>query len=69
MIWERSGDSFSATVETSSGDVRFYVTVERLSPQSWDWTAWQPGQPPRLAHYGTAPTAQLAMSAAEEAAK
>jgi hypothetical protein len=67
MIWERNGDSYSAKVETPSGQVRYHLVVERLSPQKWDWTVWEPGEPPMLARYGTAATAQEAIQAAEKA--
>jgi hypothetical protein len=68
MIWERKGVTFAATVEAPAGGVRFFLTVERLPPHSWDWTVWQAGRPGRLAHYGVAPTAQEAMRDAEVAA-
>jgi len=68
MIWERKGDTFTATVETVAGGVRFDLTVERASARSWDWTVWHPCKPPGLARYGSARTAQVAMMAAEVAA-
>jgi hypothetical protein len=68
MIWERKGDTFTATVEAPAGGVRFFLTVARLPPHSWDWTVWQAGRPGRLAYYGVAPTAQAAMLEAERAA-
>jgi hypothetical protein len=65
MVWERNGDTFTATLETLAGKVRFDLTVKRASARSWDWTVWHAGKPPVLARYGTAPTAQVAMLAAE----
>jgi hypothetical protein len=67
MFWERNGDTFTATAETLAENVRFHLAVERLSPRSWDWTVWQPGQQPRWPATGP-PTAQVAMMAAEVAA-
>jgi hypothetical protein len=68
MIRERKGDTFTATVKAPAGGVRFFLKVEQLSPQSWDWTVWEAGKPGRLAHYGVAPTAQEAMRGAEAVA-
>jgi hypothetical protein len=68
MTWERKGDTFTATVNAPAGGVRYFLKVEQLSPQSWDWTVWEAGKPGRLAHYGVAPNAQEAMLGAEAAA-
>jgi hypothetical protein len=68
MIWERKGDTFTATVKTPAGGARVFLKVEQLSPQSWDWTVWEAGKPGRLVHYGVAPTAHEAMRGAEGAA-
>jgi hypothetical protein len=68
MIWQRNDDTFTATVEAPAGGARFFLTVERLPLNSWDWTVWQAGRPGRLVHYGVAPTAREAMRDAEVAA-
>jgi hypothetical protein len=52
MIWERNGDSHTATVERSDGQVRYRLAVDRLCARTWDWTVWQPGQSAKLIHDG-----------------
>ena len=59
----------NATISDLSGRVLFHLVVETLSDGPWTWTVWRPGDPPRLARYGTAGTIQGAMYLAEQAAR
>jgi hypothetical protein len=68
LIWERDGDAYYATVENSTGGVRFRLVVERMNG-SWDWTVWNPGYPAVSVRQGVADTVQEAMRAAEQAAQ
>jgi hypothetical protein len=52
-----------------AGTVEFHLAVEALPDGSWTWTIWRAGDPPRLARYGTAKTAQEAMQVAEQPAQ
>ena len=47
------------------GAAVFHVVVEAVPGGSWIWTVRRPGDPPRLAHYGTDGTIQEAMQLAE----
>jgi hypothetical protein len=69
MPWERDGDTYNSTARDLSGTVAFHVVVEAMPDGTWTWTVWRPGDPPRLARYGTAATAQAAMQLAESAAQ
>jgi hypothetical protein len=68
MPWERDGDAHNADVADLSGTVAFHLVVEAVPDGSWTWTIWRPGDPPRLARYGTAGAVQEAMHLAEQAA-
>ena len=65
MLWERDGDTYNADVSDPSGRVVSHLVVEAMPDSSWTWTVWRPGDPPRLARYGTAGTIQEAMQLAE----
>ena len=69
MLWERDGDGYYADVSDPSGIVVFRLVVEATPDGSWTWTVWRPGDPPRLARYGTAGTVQEAIHLAEQAAQ
>ena len=69
MLWGRDGDTYTADVSDLSGTVVFHLVVEAVSDGSWTWAVWRPGDPPRLARYGTAGTIQEAMDHAEQAAQ
>ena len=68
MPWERDGDTCNADVADLSCAVVFNLVVEPVPDGSWTWTVWRPGNPPRLARYGTAGTVLEAMHLAEQAA-
>jgi hypothetical protein len=67
MVWKRDGVAFYANVVGAAGTVTHNLAVEAASDGSWTWTIWRAGDPPRLARYGIADTAQEAMQAAEQA--
>jgi hypothetical protein len=69
MLWERDSDTYDLTVRNLSGTVEFHLVVEAMPDGTWTWTVWRPGDPPRLARYGTAATAEQAMQLAEKAAQ
>jgi hypothetical protein len=69
MLWEREGDTYCATARDLSGAVVCHLVVEALPDGTWTWTAWRPGDPPRLVRDGTAGTVQEAMRAAEQGAQ
>jgi hypothetical protein len=66
VIWERDGETFHATLESTDGTTRFHFVVERLN-HGWDWTVWRPDDPVASARHGVADTVQEAMRQAEEA--
>jgi hypothetical protein len=69
MIWERSGEAYYAVGETHLGDSRFYLVVERLPGQAWDWSVYCAGVSPEMAMSGMADTVHSAMRAAESVAR
>jgi hypothetical protein len=68
LIWERDGDAYYATVENSTGGVRFRLVVERMNG-SWDWTVWNPAYSAVSVRQGVSNSVQEAMRAAEQAAE
>jgi hypothetical protein len=68
VVRERDGDTYYATAENASGEIRYRLVVERMNG-SWDWTAWKPGYPEVSARHGVADTVQDAMREAEQAAQ
>jgi hypothetical protein len=54
---------FAAAVQGEDGD-QFRLSVERVPGGGWDWTVWSAKVEPR---YGTAPSRDAAMVAAEAA--
>jgi hypothetical protein len=66
FLWERSGDMFSATVESPEGVIIFHLVVERLN-HHWDWAVWRPEEPVTMARQGVADSIQEAMRQAEQA--
>jgi hypothetical protein len=67
VIWERSGDVFYASVTTAAAEILFYLVVEPLPDQSWDWAVWRPGE--TTACSGITATIHSAMRSAELAAR
>jgi hypothetical protein len=66
LVWELDGGAYHATVETSTGGVRFRLVVERMNG-SWDWTVWNPAYPAVSVRQGVTNSVQEAMRAAEQA--
>jgi hypothetical protein len=67
MLWEKDGDIYFSVVADPAGTAVFHLIVEALPDGTWTWTVWRPGDPPRLARYGTSDTVQGAMQRAEQA--
>ena len=69
VVWERSGEAFYATADTTQSGERYYLIVEELPKGGWDWSVWRQRDNWRVVRNGTAKAAQEAMWAAEEAAR
>jgi len=66
VVWEKSRDAYSASIEGPSGAVRFFLIVEDLGGR-YHWSIWRPGESILEARHGSARSAQEALRHAEQA--